>query len=304
MKTNELQNGAYKNLIAQFKTHLQTVNYSDGTIRSAQNATKDYLKYVEDKELNLKEIATIEVKEYFSFLEKRTNQKTGLGLSLSYLKKIKSSLQLFYEFLRLTQPDENYPSPSFPDIKNSRYTPKILTKEEVQQLFKTCENSLLGKRNETLLAMYYGCGLRRQEAVNLNVEDIDLNKGAVFIAKSKTHRQRFVFMSENTQKIVENYLFNVREKIVSSEKSESAFLVTENGNRMSVEIAVYSIKKLISETKNQELIQKKPSIHTLRHSIATHLLQAGMKLENIALFLGHRSLDSTQIYTHLSNENK
>ena len=155
-----------------------------------------------------------------------------------------------------------------------------------------------------MLALYYGCGLRRQEGTELNVEDIDFAKGSIFISKSKTHNQRLVFMSDNIQKMLEDYIYNVREKIVCSEKSESAFLVSERGQRISVGTVTYILNKLVLETKNQVIIEKKPSLHTLRHSIATHLLKQGMKLENIALFLGHRSLDSTQIYTHLSNQNE
>jgi integrase/recombinase XerD len=303
MKTNELQNGAYKILLAQFKTHLQTLNYSDGVVKSSARAIKEYLKYIEDKDYVLQKVSTNEIKEWFIHLEKRTNQKTGLGLSLSYLKKIKSCLELFYKFLRLTQ-TESYPIPSFPEIRSGTFVPKVLTKEEVQTLFKCCDHSLLGKRNKAMLAFYYGCGLRRQEATNLNIEDVDLNKGTVFIAKSKTHRQRIVFMSENIQKIIEDYLFNVREKIIPSDKTESALLISERGQRMSIETAVYVLKKIINESDSKPLKEKKPSIHTLRHSIATHLLQAGMKLENISLFLGHKSMDSTQLYTHLANENR
>ncbi len=294
----ELHNVAYQNLYAQFKTHLQTLNYSIGTVDSAIRATKEYLKKIENSELKLIEMSSKEIKEYFKYLEYRKNEKTGLGLSLSYLKKIKSSLELFYKFLQLTQVEE-YPSPSFPEIKSGKTTPKVLTKEEVNSLFNFCDESLLGKRNKAMLALYYGCGLRRQEGTNLNVEDLDLNKGSVFVSKSKTHRQRIVFISENIQKILEDYMFNVREKIISSDKSVSAFLVSERGERMSVETAVYAFKKMIKEGNSKDLKTKNPSLHTLRHSIATHLLQAGMKLENISLFLGHRSLDSTQIYTHL-----
>jgi len=91
-------------------------------------------------------------------------------------------------------------------------------------------------------------------------------------------------------------LFNVREKLIDKADSQNAVLVTERGNRLSAESVVYILKKLLLEAK----IQTKASPHTLRHSIATHLLESGMKLESISLFLGHRSLDSTQIYTHLA----
>lgn len=304
MKKKELQNGMYRNLIAEFKAHLQALNYSEGIVYSSTRAIKEYLLHIENKQIKLIDASTKEVKDFFDVLEKRTNLNTGLGLSLGYLKKIKSCLELFYKFLHLTQTNTNYPVPSFPEIKGSTYIPKVLTKEEVQSLFSSCDHSLIGKRNKAMLALYYGCGLRRQEATNLNIEDLDLNKNTVFIAKSKTHRQRIVFMSENIQKILEDYMFNTREKIIPSDKSENALLVSERGQRLSIHTANYIMQNLVRESSSKSIKEKKPSLHTLRHSIATHLLQAGMKLENISLFLGHRSLDSTQIYTHLANENK
>ena len=100
------------------------------------------------------------------------------------------------------------------------------------------------------------------------------------------------------QTILEDYLFNVREKLIDKSKSEYSVLVTEKGSRLSPESVTYILQKMLTDAK----IKTKASPHTLRHSIATHLLQSGMKLESIALFLGHKSLDSTQIYTHLKNE--
>jgi integrase/recombinase XerD len=213
---------------------------------------------------------------------------------MSYLQKIRSSLVLFYDFLKVSQ-TIHFEQIVFPEIKKGIYIPTVLSKEGVQTLFNTCDESLLGKRNKALLAIYYGCGLRRQEGTDLNIEDIDLNKGQIFIAKSKTRRQRNVPINKSMLDIVEDYLFNVREKLIDKEDSQNAFLVTEKGNRLAKETVVYILKSLLKEAK----ITTKASPHTLRHSIATHLLQSGMKLENISLFLGHRSLDSTQIYTHL-----
>ena len=294
MKKKEIYAGAYKEIFAQFEMNLKTVNYSKGTIYSSIHNVRDYLDYLQEQALKLENTTSKEVKEYFKYLEKRTNKNTGLGLSMSYLQKIRSSLVLFYDFLKVSQ-TIHFEQIVFPEIKKGIYIPTVLSKEGVQTLFNTCDESLLGKRNKALLAIYYGCGLRRQEGTDLNIEDIDLNKGQIFIAKSKTRRQRNVPINKSMLDIVEDYLFNVREKLIDKEDSQNAFLVTEKGNRLAKETVVYILKSLLKEAK----ITTKASPHTLRHSIATHLLQSGMKLENISLFLGHRSLDSTQIYTHL-----
>lgn len=297
MKKIELQNGTYKMLIAQFQRQLQILNYAKETITGAITSTKDYILYLEENRISLLQTSTKEIVQYFHYLEKRQNKKTGLGLSMAYLQSIRYGLSLFYEFLSLTQ-TEKYNLPTFPVIKIQKSIPKVLSKEEVQKLFQACDESLLGKRNKALLAIYYGCGLRKQEGTRLNVEDLDLEKGSVFIAKSKTHRQRNVPLNKSIQTIIEDYLFNVREKLIDKEQSETSLLVTEQGNRISKESVSYILQKLLVDAK----IKTKASPHTLRHSIATHLLQSGMKLENISLFLGHKSMDSTQIYTHLKNE--
>lgn len=297
MKKNELQNGAYKILHAQFKTHLQTLNYSEGTIKSSQMNSKEFLHYLENNHIPLQQATTREITEYFNFLQTSINKNTGLGLSTGYIQKIRSDLKVFYEFLHLTQ-KQIYPSPVFPEIKGKKPVPRVLTKEEVQKLFKACDDTLLGKRNKAILAIYYGSGLRRQEGTNLNIEDLDLNKGSLFIAKTKTRRQRNVPISTKMQQIIEDYLFNVREKLIDKDLAESAVLVTERGKRLTPDSVTYILQKLVKESK----ITTAVSAHTLRHSIATHFLQSGMQLESIALFLGHKSLDSTQIYTHLSNQ--
>lgn len=295
-------NPKYILLLADFSTHLKTLNYSQGTNKSAVYSTKDYLIWLEnacpstDGNVALISTNTETLKLYFEKLTTQANQKTGDCLSVNYLDKIRSSLQLFYSFLRLTQ-TEIYPNPVFPIFKKSNSIPTVLSKTEVQLLFKMCSDDLLGKRDRAILSLYYGCSLRRQEATNLNREDVDFDRGTLFISKSKTRQQRYVFMSDEVAQFIEDYVYNVREKLLDPKQYECALLVAQGGKRMANETVVYRFKKLVEATKNKALIHKNPSLHTLRHSIATHLLHAGMKLENIALFLGHKSLDSTQIYT-------
>ena len=298
MKKKETYKGAYKDLLAQFESNLLTLNYAKTTVKSDVLNVRNYLEYLQENGIDLRKTSTEQVKQYFDFLLTRQGITTGVGLATSYLQKIKTALKSFYLFLSLTQKN-NYSQPVFPTIKSGEYIPPVLTKEEIQKLFKACDETLLGKRNRALLALYYGLGLRRKEGVRLNTEDIDVNKGLVFIVKSKTYQQRLVPMSTNIQVIVEDYLYNVREKLIDLKDSEQAFLVTSRGSRLSSGSVDYLLRKLLLDAK----IKTKASPHTLRHSIATHLLQTGMKLESISLFLGHKSLDSTQIYTHLQSLN-
>lgn len=293
MKKLELRSSAYKNLLAQFKRHLEQINYSKDTVYNASNSVKEYLFFLQERDTTLSK--NIDLQSYFNYLKTRSNQRTDGGLSIAYLHKHRAFLKLFYEFL---EQKKGIKQPVYPNLPKPKSEPKMLSVQEVKQLFKTCDETLLGKRNKAVLAIYYGLGLRRKEGVGLKIEDLNFDKEEVFISQSKTHRQRIVPMSDHVKSILEDYIFNVREKLVPKDKSTSSVLVTERGKSLGSESMAYILKKILKESK----IKKQASLHTLRHSIATHLLQSGMKLESIALFLGHRSLDSTQIYTHLVNE--
>lgn len=294
MKPIDLQNSANKQLLAQFSTHLQTLNYSNGTVCSASSGVKEYLHYQEKNDVDFFE--NPQLANYFDYLQKRPNYRRDGGLSLAYLHKNLDAIKRFYHFLFLTR---NVVIPAFPLLEKAKNQPKSLSVKQVEQLFKTCGNTLLGKRDKAILALYYGLGLRRKEGVQLKIEDLNFDKEEVFISQSKTHSQRIVPMSEHVKQILEDYVFNVREKLVPSDKNTASVLVTETGKAMSVGTVSYVVGKLVEKSKIKTLA----SSHTLRHSIATHLLQSGMSLEDIALFLGHKSLDSTQIYTHLNHEN-
>lgn len=291
MKKLDLRHNEYKVLLAQFTKHLTTLNYSKETVYNAENYTKEYLVYLQEHQLELSKVK--ELTTYFDYLQTRSNQKTTGALSLNSLHKHRSTLKLFYDFLHHIK---SFHPVSFPLLAKPKTYPKVLNLKDVQQLFNACDDTLLGKRNKAVLALYYGLGLRKKEGVMLGVTEVDFIKEEVFIAQSKTSYQRIVPMSEHVKAILEDYVFNVREKLVPKDKSTTTLLVTELGKPLHGETAVYILKKLLREAK----IKKQASLHTLRHSIATHLLESGMKLENIALFLGHRSLDSTQIYTHLT----
>ncbi len=300
MKNLDLTNPTYQQHLKTFKNWLQTLGYSKGTVYTAPFSVKEFLHFIEGQGAVKTNYAinTEIINRYFDYLSTRKNQRTSGALSYSYLEKNRSSIKLFFEFLR--QNHQISIVATFPYIEKQRKTPQILTAKEIELLFKTCADDMLGKRDKAMLTLYYGCGLRKIEALRLDVEDIDLNKRLLFIQKTKTHRQRYVPISKRGVKIMEDYLYAAREFLLPLNSNEPAFLVSSRGNRMSEELPVYALRQLIEKTENQAIKQKQISLHILRHSIATHLLQKGMSLENIALFLGHRSLDSTQIYTHLA----
>jgi integrase/recombinase XerD len=145
-----------------------------------------------------------------------------------------------------------------------------------------------------VFALFYGCGLRLSEGINLTVQDVDFDRKTVFVRQGKYYKDRIVPMSAGVFKILENYVYNFRK--TQNAKHNRLFINAKAVLRR-------GLAELQQATCNPQRQAKRLTLHILRHSIATHLLQNGVSIENIALFLGHGSLVSTQIYTHILSEN-
>lgn len=297
MKKYTLKNPSYLLGLKNFRGWLQTLNYSKSTVYNSPNYVKELLHYLEQNEyFNYSHLSSDLIERYFNYLQTRAKEKQDGALSFGSLKKHQNAIVNYVTFLKKT--GETVPSFSFPYLENQSKEITVLTPEEIRLLFDACTDNLIGKRTKAMLCLFYNCGLRKLEGINLNVEDIDLVKRLIFVRKSKTHRQRYVPISKGAKEIIEAYLFSTRELILPSNSNENAFLITNIGTRFSVSLAPYFLKQLLLKINDKSLTEK-TTLHVLRHSIATHLLKNGMSLENIALFLGHSSLDSTQIYTHI-----
>mgnify|MGYP001791715550 CR=1 FL=1 len=151
-----------------------------------------------------------------------------------------------------------------------------------------------------MLSLFYGCGLRASEGEALNVSDILFEKGLVYVRKGKGYRERYVPMNPQVKQDVKAYILNQRNGLLQGHKTE-ALLLGRRGVRWGVFGIYQRLQWIKNQAGNEGLKQKTFGLHILRHSIATHLLQSGMKLEHISRFLGHKSLETTQKYTHLAN---
>jgi integrase/recombinase XerD len=148
--------------------------------------------------------------------------------------------------------------------------------------------------------MAYGCGLRVSEMVQSNIEDIRLKESILIVPRGKGNKRRTVPMSTGVTKELSDYFFN--ERIHYNATVQKAFMVHSRGGRMQKYTFNKILQKLIKRTKNKEIQEKQISIHNLRHSIATHLLEQGVPLEQVRQFLGHSQLESTEIYTRVSQK--
>jgi site-specific recombinase XerD len=149
-----------------------------------------------------------------------------------------------------------------------------------------------------MLAVFYGCGLRLNEGASLAISDVIENRKLSHVRKGKRSKERLVPIAEKNHEEIRLYLDYARPLMVADIQIKSFFIDANKGKALTKQSLYVRLKKLAKKAG----IKKAIGVHTLRHSIATHLLQSGMKLERIKEFLGHADLDSTQIYTHLSRE--
>jgi integrase/recombinase XerD len=323
MKTLTLHSEAYRYIIASFKEWLQTLGYNEQTVYQLPNHIQELLFYAESKGYaGLFQINNDLLKEHYYKLKLRparrggSSKTKGGGLSAAYLNKHLQALHKFSDYLRqsgrLLLPKLDIQT----EEDNSEVT-DILTQAEIKQIYEVTNVPYEQKKNDKgivyyeamqmrdrgMLAVFYGCGLRRNEVVHLDINEINFDKSLLHVRKGKGYKERFVPITGNGLQHLQNYLYDAR-PYFCNDKNE-AFFVTQSGKRLGGQQMLLRLNILIQLTGNAALIQKEIHLHTLRHSIATHLLQNGMKLERIKEFLGHSSLESTQIYTHfLETENQ
>jgi integrase/recombinase XerD len=260
---------------------------------------------------NIKELEHKHIQQHYDKLKTRTNQRREGGLSNNHLNKHLQSLRKFTEYLK--QVGRVEVMLNLRSEENDTEAIEVLSNTEVEMLFKATykkperitrsfndeQQEALQSRDRAMLAVYYGCGLRRNEGVCLDVSDISFDRSLLHVRKGKNYKERFVPVNKTSLKYLQDYVYDHRPLLLDSGRSEALF-ISQRGKRVEGQTLFLRLKYLQQRSEDEDLKEKEIGLHTLRHSIATHLLQAGMKLEYIANFLGHKSLESTQIYTHLA----
>ncbi|HRJ37047.1 MAG TPA: tyrosine-type recombinase/integrase [Flavobacteriales bacterium] len=176
----------------------------------------------------------------------------------------------------------------------------VVTLAEIRLLFNACAD----KRERALLSIAYGCGLRRTEIVRLNREDVDLTEGILTVREGKFGKTRTVPLSDFVLKDLREYVIQERPKLLEFGEGTQSFFVNNQGNRMQGLAMLTYLKKIIDRTKDQKLKQKGITLHCLRHSIATHLLDNGAEMEFVQRMLGHTMIDTTHIYSKRRKQKK
>jgi site-specific recombinase XerD len=305
MDAHQNQKSVVLGTLANYKNWLETLNYSATTIKNNPKYVSEFIQWSGITETN--QINSENLQGWFDHLTTRKHKKKAAGLSLNYIKGYRNALSQYSKYLKeMGQPgfDLNV------NLKAKESTEReVLTRKEIQQLYEATNyytdpgiesKGLLAARERAILGLFYGCGLRKNEGQNVEVKDLDFKQNLLYIRKGKNYKERYVPIPVGVKKDFIHYLNYARPQLISRSrpggKQHERFLTGWYGSPLKGS-AILDRVQILGEIAK---INKPIGLHTLRHSIATHLLQSGMKLEQIARFLGHSSLESTTIYTHLS----
>lgn len=306
MKNLPIKSEAFQYVERSFREWLDILGYSSQTVYQLPNYIRELFYWLEnEKEINqVHQLNTSLLKEHYQNLKHRSNQRRSGALSNNYLNKHLQAFHKFSDYLRQSGKMElPYLNVHFEEPNQKPI--QVLSVNEMKALFEATEIhpqnqkwEAIAERDKAMLCVYYSCGLRRNEGYHLDLSDINFDRQVLHVRKGKNYKERFVPFNKTTATYLQNYVFDYR-PFFSHAKELNALFISVKGYRMEGQSLAIRLKLLQQKTDDLELQQKDLTLHTLRHSIATHLLQNGMDLQKISRFLGHSSLESTQIYTHL-----
>jgi len=285
----------YTRLTGTFALWLKLLNFEPSTVKYAPVKVQEFLSWLETRHITqIGDITREAVTGYFDYLTTRPNKRKGGRLSKNTLRTYITALRKFARYLRESEGETFDISLQ---VKGNLYHIKdIFTLPEIRALYEATGSDVYGLRDKAMLAVYYGCGLRRSEGVALDVNDVLLERNLLYVRKGKNYKERYVPMTATIKEGLDDYLKYARPVLLKG--TTHALFLTQYGTRIIGQTMIERLHQL----KEKAGIDKHAGLHSLRHSIATHLLQSGMELEKIKQFLGHSSLESTQIYTHIVNE--
>jgi integrase/recombinase XerD len=261
------------NLFIQF---LEIKRYSISSIKTYANAFRQFLLYFDGQDVD-----TFTTKQIESFIN---HQVTQNAISITYQKQLVAAIKFWYNGVLGKKIELNYLYPDRSEFK----LPKVLSQQEIKTILATTENL----KHKAILATIYSCGLRVSELTNLKIEDIHSHNMTITIVKAKGNRDRVVVLSEKLLVILREYFLKYKPK---------SYLFEGINNSI---YAVRSVQQLFKKALIVSHITKPYTVHSLRHSYATHLIEQGIDIRFVQDLLGHKNIKTTMIYTHLTDSTK
>ena len=277
--------------INKYLEYLKVVKkYSDKTIESYYDDLTLYNEFLGNNFINILDIDYDTVKEYMKYLY-------SLNISKSSISRKLSSIRGLYNYLvREDIVKDNYFN-RINNPKKDKYLPKFLKDEEANKIFEVCKyDTPINQRNSVIIELLYATGIRVSELVNIKIKDIDFSEREIKIM-GKGSKERFVFYNKECAKVLDSYLKECRSKLLNGKDSEYLFI-----NHLGDKLTDRGIRLIIDKIVKKSCIKSKVSPHTFRHTFATMLLNEGCNIKSVQELLGHSSLGTTGIYTHLTND--
>jgi integrase/recombinase XerD len=270
-----------------FKNYLHQVGYSESTQYMLPALVKEFIAQQQITDISY--IEQQKVKDFYQFLQTRPLQKRSGALSEMMISHYMYALKTFFAWAETTEQIDYNPISGMKFKRPKQNIREPLNPEKINQLFEAATTL----KQIALLHIFYSCGLRRSEGEDLNINDVHFKQQLLYVREGKGAKRRVVPMTEKVSKDMEAYYLSERTGgIAKKAKDENAFFLNQIGNRMSGD----QLNKLLKIILDKAGISKEVTLHHLRHSIATHLLQSGMSMEYVRDFLGHSFLETTQIY--------
>jgi integrase/recombinase XerD len=284
-------------LTEKYRQHLTVLNFAAGTIKGHSFFLNRFFKYL--SEINITEVSAVTkdvVSDYQAHLYEEINFK-GQPNGVSYQNNNIKTVKTFFRFLLQNNYIISDPAKEISYAKKPKRLPRsILSVPEAKKVIHAPDTkTALGYRDRTILEVLYSTGIRRQEVINLLLTDVDYNDGLVRVNSGKGGKDRVVPIGKIACRYIENYIKAVRPMLIRDPHNNYLFL-SLRGGKLSKNVLWELVKRYSKKTR----IKKNISPHTFRHTCATLMLRNKANIRHIQELLGHASLDSTQVYAHVS----
>jgi integrase/recombinase XerD len=266
----------------------------------SDNSVEAYLHDIEKLTAYLQQSGQLSTPQQLTLkdLEQFVQWISELGMTAGTQARIISGLKSFYKYCLLEQISITDPTALLESPKLKRHLPDVLSFEEIENIIGAIDLSTPeGGRNKAILETLYSCGLRVSELVNLTISSLHLDVGFIRVI-GKGDKERLVPIGSEAINYITIYKENIRVHVTVKPGNEDVLFLNRNGTKLSRVMIFLIIKKLAKEAG----ITKSISPHTFRHSFATHLVEGGADLRAVQEMLGHESITTTEIYTHLDRE--
>ena len=300
---NRVKSEKYRELSQVYYRQQVAYGISEKSSRIRALSVNEFLCWIEQQQVErLIQVDRAMIRDYQDYLSNRENRVTGGKLSRRRVYRLLQDISLFFEMLYRMGEITDQPFEHIVLQCKEPYPERmVLSVQEVTKIYE----STINLTEQALLCLGYGCGLRTKEIERCNVEDLQLKERILTVERGKGNKRRVIPLQEHIMEVLRDYLRT--ERVIMSHRegyraTEKGLLLNQRGSRLRAHSYNRMLSIIIERSDDEQLKSKTIKMHTLRHSIATHLLAGGMPVEQVRSFLGHSQLETTQIYTHIVKE--